>query len=332
MSFDLSVITVFETSHTPNIAPTQWHNFTGAVQHPEQARPKRYRFTYRGLLRCGACGLSVTAEHKTNRHGSCYVYYHCTRKHRTWRCNQPSLEGRALHEQVRALLKRLYTPAKLHEWATRRLEKNAAKFEASAANRIQQLQRTIDETESQLSNLTDLRIRGLIDDAEFDAKRKNLRPTIDQLKARISSLDHPTDMFEPQQSLLKFANRAISWFDVGCDEVKRRIIKTVCSNPTLTDKIVSLEARKPFRFSADLPVYPLLRADANNAPTIAPVLEHHDDRITDVGELRKHKRRISAMMRDAIEMRDEPEIQDMVTAIKWLEEHCESGCSCEQLH
>ena len=30
------------------------------------------------IIKCGTCERMVTAERKTNRHGSTYVYYHCS--------------------------------------------------------------------------------------------------------------------------------------------------------------------------------------------------------------------------------------------------------------
>ena len=33
----------------------------------------------------------VTAEHKTNRFGNRYVYYHCTKRRLDPRCPQPSI-------------------------------------------------------------------------------------------------------------------------------------------------------------------------------------------------------------------------------------------------
>ncbi|MFY0610695.1 MAG: recombinase family protein [Hyphomicrobiaceae bacterium] len=318
--------------HKPMLSYNEFERLQQVVGRPEQARPKRYSFTYRGLLSCGVCGLSVTAEHKTNRHGTHYVYYHCTRKHRTRRCNQPSIEAKALHEQVRSLLTRLYTPATLHKWATNRLERDTAKLKTSAAERQEQLERTVADTESQLSNLTDLRIRGLIDDAEFEAKRQTLRDTINKLQARQQYTQQPSEMFEPQRLLLTFTNRAISWFDTGCDEVRRRIVKTVCSNPTLTDKTLSLEARKPFALAPAGPDSSLLRADTNVDPTKFPLSEHSADVSWTATERHKHRQRLTVMMRAAAELHGEPEIQDIVANIKWLEEHCQTDCSCTPLH
>src|SRR5262249_27252018 len=67
---------------------------------PGTVRPQKHTFAFTGMIRCGACGLLVTAEHKINRFGSRYTYYHCTRRRLSPRCEQPSIELRELEEQM----------------------------------------------------------------------------------------------------------------------------------------------------------------------------------------------------------------------------------------
>jgi hypothetical protein len=50
------------------------------------------------------CGFAITAEHKVNRFGSRYVYYHCTRKRRDYRCRQPVVPLPDLERQLGAFL------------------------------------------------------------------------------------------------------------------------------------------------------------------------------------------------------------------------------------
>ena len=305
---------LYPGKHKPVINYTEFERLQQILGRSTNTRAKQYTFTYRGLLRCGACGLAVTAEHKTNRFGSKYIYYHCTRKHRTWKCRQPSIEGRSLQQQMRTILERIYTPDAIHTWGSRKLERETVNFQATQEDRTKKLEHTIRDTETQVSNLTDIRIRGLIDDVEYEEKRSNLQQTIVRLNESLSRSCDEAKMFESQRLLLTFTNRAIFWFDMGCDEVKRRIIETVCSNPVLIDKIVSVEARKPFRMRTDVTAYPLLRVETDDVRTFAP----------NSAELKKEKLRITSMLDDAAELHAEPEMQDIVANIRWLVDHCEA--------
>ena len=51
---------------------------------------------------------------------------------------------------------------------------------------------------------------------------------------------------EPSQKLFLFSNRAIFWLAHGSISEKRLILATTGSNPTLTAKNLSIDARNPF--------------------------------------------------------------------------------------
>ncbi len=67
---------------------------------PGRPRRQTHEFAYTGMIRCGECGFMVTAEHRTNRHGTHYTYYHCTRRRLDYRCRQPYVQVHALEQQI----------------------------------------------------------------------------------------------------------------------------------------------------------------------------------------------------------------------------------------
>src|SRR6185312_16672266 len=87
---------------------------------------KTREFAYTGMIHCGECGLSVTAEEHVNRFGSHYTYYRCTKRRLDYRCRQPYLESRKLECQIRKFLTELSIPDKLQQWALTRLERTAS--------------------------------------------------------------------------------------------------------------------------------------------------------------------------------------------------------------
>lgn len=86
-------------NHEPMITVAEFSRAQKLLRGP-RVRPRRYRFAYSGLLKCGTCGLAVTAEQKTNRSGSTYIYYHCTHGKRTIPCKEKSIEERELERQI----------------------------------------------------------------------------------------------------------------------------------------------------------------------------------------------------------------------------------------
>ena len=93
----------------------------------DRARSKRHIFAYTGLMQCGACGGSVTAERKTNRYGTCYAYYHCTHKKANNPCREKWVEEGQLEEQVLVFLRSIYLSQKEPEEAFGTVEEERKK-------------------------------------------------------------------------------------------------------------------------------------------------------------------------------------------------------------
>lgn len=104
-------------SHTPMVSKAEFDRVQELMQNRGNPKPKRYSFTYRGLLNCGECGAAVTAEHKTNHSGYHYIYYHCTRRKAGVRCRQRSIEEKRLEVQLRSYLSTLAIPRSQYEEA-----------------------------------------------------------------------------------------------------------------------------------------------------------------------------------------------------------------------
>ncbi len=233
-------------AHKPVVTKPEFERAQEILGCGPQAKPQRRHFAYRGLFTCGACGKAVTAEFKRKPSGRKYIYYHCTRKHTSPKCTQPSVEERQLAAQINAFLDMLHIPARIADWLIEEVRKTPDTSKERQKVRLQQYQDGVTRLERQLANLVDIRLRDLIDDVEFEAKQKTLQLALDAAKERAASaqLDHPE--FEPIEMLIKFSNRARSLFATADIEKRGRILKTLSSNPQLIDKKAILPAAKPF--------------------------------------------------------------------------------------
>lgn len=309
---------LYPGKHKPVVSLEEFDRVQELLGRPTRSRPKRHSFAYTGLIKCGACGLSITAEHKQNRHGSRYIYYHCTRRHRTTRCTEPSIEVKALERQIRAFLRRVYVPDPLHEWAADDIKTWCVDHAAEKALSRQSLERAITETEAQISNLTDLRIRAMITDEEYEQKRHALNQTLVRLQADQHTARHSADTFEPQELLLFFSNRAVNWFQNHDDEVRRRIVQTVSSNPTLNAKILNIQARQPFAHIAQMASLHFMLAEPDDVRTHAPPFQQ-----ANYEHLSPEQQRVTAMLLQVARTQHDPETRDMLDNIKWLIDRCE---------
>ena len=256
----------YEGNHRPMISRRDFQQAQRLLAAPEKPRPKTHRFAYTGLIRCGNCGLSITAEHKINRHGSAYIYYHCTKRHRP-RCPEPSIEVKLLERQIKNFLKQIGLSQSAHRAIRHELLDDQKNQQALADRQRNMLESTLAKTYSQLENLTDLRVRDMIDDREFTTRRTTLKQQQDQLTQALQDTEEPQKMFEPYRDLIWFKHRAIFWFDIGDDADKRLIFQTAGSNPTLSRKILNVQTRKPFVGQSVLQDRPFLRSEVKDIRT-----------------------------------------------------------------
>jgi DNA invertase Pin-like site-specific DNA recombinase len=89
----------YPASHEPMITVAEF-NRAQQLLRGLRIRPRRYRFAYTGLITCGSCTSSITAERKVNRYGSSYVYYHCTHGKPRTPCHERAIEEKELERQV----------------------------------------------------------------------------------------------------------------------------------------------------------------------------------------------------------------------------------------
>jgi len=104
-----------------------------------------------GLLRCATCNLAITAEkkvkHQKNGNIHEYVYYRCTRKHKTIRCTEPAVTESDLATQLTDILHSYAMPK---SWAEqletmlaadeKKAEQSSDVFVANAQTRLASLQ------------------------------------------------------------------------------------------------------------------------------------------------------------------------------------------------
>jgi DNA invertase Pin-like site-specific DNA recombinase len=241
----------FPGKHQAMITMEEYECVQETLGRGNRSRPKRYQFAYTGLIRCGECGFGVTAEEKTNRFGSRYTYYHCTRRRLDYACHQPYVSLTELDGQIAEFLQDITLPDQLHAWAVARLDRAAHHRDADRMAQRRSLEHALEAASRQVDTLTKLRVRDLLTDDEYLRQRQELER--DRLRHR-QNLDAVADSaawFEPGRQLISFNNSVVSRFETGDGQAKRLILETVGSNLTLKDRELRIDARKPFRRWAD---------------------------------------------------------------------------------
>ena len=108
----------FQGSHEPMITVSDFNRAQSILGRDKKFKKTRREFAFTGAIRCGECGCMITAEHKINRYGAHYTYYHCTkRKQQEVKCSQKCIRAEDLEIQIKEAIGRVAIYADMHKWA-----------------------------------------------------------------------------------------------------------------------------------------------------------------------------------------------------------------------
>jgi len=134
-------------------------------------------FNFLGLMKCGECGASITAErrsknYKTTRGKVDYVYYRCTKK--LGKCQQKYLSDKETEKQLRNIVYKVsmspYTAKKFLEWG----KKDARKDKQKGTYQINSLTSAITDIDTRLERLLDVYLEKTIETADYQKKKNEL--------------------------------------------------------------------------------------------------------------------------------------------------------------
>lgn len=202
----------------------------------------------------------MTAEHKTNRFGSHYTYYHCSWRRLDYKCTQRSITEEQLEAQMAQFVEETALPDKFHGFEMERLQGLKAEDQELVTKQRQALETRAAALDRQLVNLKKLRIRDLLDDEEFLHERQELTRERLQVMQEIEKLGENMERFERVRLLVEFSKVAVPRFKAGTPQEKRFILQILGSNPRLQDRELKIDAAKPFRRWSKTPTSGDLRA------------------------------------------------------------------------
>lgn len=236
---------LYKGKHKPMITKKEYDKVQSIIHAPVSTRPKQYNFTYTGLIKCGECGASVTAEHKTNRFGSKYIYYHCTK--RKTRCSQKYIEEKELNEQFISYINLVTYDQYLLDYLLKISETQESPIENDNKLVIATLKKRLSLNEKSQSELLQIKLRRLLNDEEYLAKKHEIE------KEKISleqNLKQATDGFGEANNetidTFRFMTKLRKSFIEGSIEEKKAVLHEIGSNPVLTDKKLQIQAKEPY--------------------------------------------------------------------------------------
>lgn len=241
----------FVGAHPPMVSREEFARVQELIGRPGRPRPKKHEWPYTGLMHCGSCGASVTGEEHVKKSGLRFVYYHCTHRKSGVTCDEPAVAVRDLESQVARALERLNLPAPVHDWLLRK-SRGSLEIERLQRDRARaSLERAVQDSSKQEEELLSLRLRGLVKDEVFLAKRQELEERRREVEGRLRGAStRAEDVQRKIEAVFTFAQKAKETFVSGTPVQKRMVLEAVGSNYLLTSRKVTLTLKKPFEILA----------------------------------------------------------------------------------
>jgi len=234
--------------HEPMITKEEYDRVQVLLGKMGNTRPKDYSFAFTGMIRCGECGASITAEYKKkvqkNGNTHLYTYYHCTKRIKP--CTQKSIREEDLNQQVMELLDRIYIPPEFCKWALEQLKLENHKEQAIQEQIDENRENLLKSVTSKLNRLLDMRISDEISEEDYRKKQSELQSEkIRLIEQSKTSVQHITEWMEKAEFVMNFAETAKEKYENGSLETKKAILSLLGSNFLLQDGKLTVEVIKP---------------------------------------------------------------------------------------
>jgi site-specific DNA recombinase len=227
-------------SHKQMVTVDEFDHVQKLLGRNSTIRPQKKEFAFTGFIRCGECGCLFTAETKTKHIKSTgeiknYTYYHCTRKRRDISCSQIScISDTELEEQIERELSKLTIIPEFRSWALETLGREHEKEVTKRSSIYRSLQEAANQTQSQIDNLTRMRVRDLIDDEQYIKEHDLLKAQLAKTNEELAKTENRAERWlELTEDVFDFATYAHSAFLNGTLQTKREIMTALGSNPTI---------------------------------------------------------------------------------------------------
>jgi len=261
--------------HKPMVSQQEYDKvqvFIGNNKNP--TRKKKYDFSFRGLLTCGECGCSITAERKfqvrctecrykfscINRNDcpkcNCIIsdmekptfiditYYRCTK--RRGKCSQKAIQETKLEKQYLKALKDIEVGKPFYDFITNELKKYEETNNTAKLQHTSQLKKRKSELENRINGLVLMRAEGDISKETYLKMKEESMKEISSLEIEIKGEEKgKRSWIKVTNDYLNFSLNASKALEESDFFTKKELLNKIGSNQTLLDGKLHFIKAKP---------------------------------------------------------------------------------------
>ena len=232
---------LYAGQHTPLISRRLFEDVQEVFAVINRPRYTKHQHAFAGLMTCGLCGCSMTAELKKGK----YVYYHCTGF--KGRCGNTWIREEDLSQLFADVVRRIEITAEVADWiaeALRESQDDKERFHRGAVLRLQQQYIAV---QAKIDRAYEDRLAGRVSDDLWQRKSKEWEQELADIRrdtALHESASH--DYMTKGSKILELAQTAPAQFLTQNAAEQARLLKTLLSNCTFDRGSLSVTWVKPF--------------------------------------------------------------------------------------
>ena len=240
---------LYSGNHEPMISKAEFDFVQEIISGNKPSTYNNHVFAFTGMMRCGECGASITAENKTkhqmNGNTHHYTYYRCTKKINP-KCSQKTIRDTELEKQIIETLDKIEIPSEFHKWAIKYLKEEQSKETVDRDEILKSQQKRLDACLKKLDSIFEMRMNDEIDSSEYSQRKEKLLEEKQKYEQLIAETHHRVETWlGDAENLFSFAETAKQRFESGNLVVKREILACLGSNLILLDRELNIQLQEP---------------------------------------------------------------------------------------
>ena len=231
----------YQGKHSPIIDKALFDRVQAVTARRNDTRTNSHRFAYTGLLKCGHCGCSITAEIKKDR----YIYYHCTFNKGS--CGGLYVREEELERQFEGIFTGFQFSEAIVEWVKdglRQSQEEKARFHKQAIDR---LRAEYDKLQNRIDQIYLDKLDGEIEDAFYQKSTTKWRGEQAHIRERIGRHEKADQNYIEQGiRLLELTQRATEIFRRKGQTEKTELLRFIMPDSILEHDTVKPVFKPPF--------------------------------------------------------------------------------------
>lgn len=205
--------------------------------------PKHHDFIFRRLISCGECSATLIGERQKG-----FVYYRCHGR----TCSQKTIREDFLELAFASVLKTVCFNDVERQFMFEEIAKHHDGLVELQVSHHKTLTLQLDQLQTRLSNLTDAYVDGVVDRETYIEKKNRVVVDKQQLGERLARINGDgSSIFQSIEKILELANNAYLSYKIAIPEEKREMVRSLTSNLSVREKLVSIKLNYPFQLISE---------------------------------------------------------------------------------